>query len=856
MLDYSIFENIPDTDGSLFKTKPVADGVMITDYVGRDDMVKIPEMIDGKPVYASVTISTGDIWSVRKIFIPSTVQLIVGKIREKEWMDSVCISPDNEYLINHEGVLMNANKSIAMMLCDNSVADVVLPEETKIIYPYAFWQARDVRSIYIGKNVEKIHDGALPDTSAGQARFHGKPMGYKEVKLEKIEVSPENENFASKDGFLYTKDMKTLIYAPNVIPDGIYEVPEQTVNIAPQAFKGNQGIRKIIANHELEEIGMKAFMDSFSLEEIEFKGVKKIGEGAFYECLALKNVSMGNVDTIDSNAFSRCEELENIHVESIKSIGNSAFNGCKKLTDIHLAEGLESIGGYAFSHISLKNFRIPKSVKETGELAFNGCEDLSLEIYDTLKADIAKLIYVFDFLDKRWECERSWISVISAETDEVLYKVYMGKSNGTHSQYREAIVNGWKEYPTFDFASLDEAYSSLREFDEKMEVATLRLRYPVDLADDKRKTYEDYLKRSMKKILAVCVEKNDIEAVTFYNQLGFIKREAIDEVIEKCNDTQMKALLLDLQSKTQGKPKKQSNRLSLASKPKAEWKPHKDNAYQVTRYLGSDTEVTFPTEINGTAITEIANATAKLPENYLNITSVIIPEGYTRLGDNAFHGCVNLEKVTLPSTLKDIGKNCFKDCKNLKEIHIPAAVKHISEKAFYNTGIYSFEFFENVTVDDYALGSARRLVAHGESTGCFINNHYIANRLHYVYTDGAVGGSGLPSATIMPLSYLDIGLETLFDVCDMEALKDKKVYCLGKLKALPKGVEYFPRPQFQEFIEKLGGVYAARFGKDTDIVVTMNIDEEDSTIKKARAQGTKVYTEYEFLTKLKKKEQL
>ena len=108
----------------------------------------------------------------------------------------------------------------------------------------------------------------------------------------------------------------------------------------------------------------------------------------------------------------------------------------------------------------------------------------------------------------------------------------------------------------------------------------------------------------------------------------------------------------------------------------------------------------------------------------------------------------------------------------------------------------------------------------------------------------------------MPLSYLDIGLETLFDVCDMEALKYKKVYCLGKLKALPKGVEYFPRPQFQEFIEKLGGVYAARFGKDTDIVVTMNIDEEDSTIKKARAQGTKVYTEYEFLMKLKKKEQL
>ena len=73
MLDYSIFENIPDTDGSLFKTKPIADGVMITDYIGKDNMVKIPEMIDGKPVRASIAISTGDIWNKRKIFFPSTV---------------------------------------------------------------------------------------------------------------------------------------------------------------------------------------------------------------------------------------------------------------------------------------------------------------------------------------------------------------------------------------------------------------------------------------------------------------------------------------------------------------------------------------------------------------------------------------------------------------------------------------------------------------------------------------------------------------------------------------------------------------------------------------------------------------
>lgn len=853
MLDISVFENIPDTDGKLFRTKPINDGVMIMEYTGRDNIVKIPEMIDGKPVIASMAISTGDIWNRRKIFFPSAVQVIIGKMREKTWMDNICISPDNKHIINHEGVLMTADKRSAMMLCDGSVTDVVLPEETKEILPYAFFQARDIRSIYIGKNVEKIYDLALPDTAAGVSRSHGKPMGYEEVKLEKIHVAEENENFASKDGFLYTKDMKTLLYAPSVITNGVYEVPEQTEIIAPLAFRGNQAIKKIISDHKLEEIGMKAFEDCFSLEEVMLNGVGKIGEVAFNECTAVKSITVGNVDAIDRNAFTKCEELESFHAESIKSIGSSAFRGCKKLMNINFTEGLKSIGGYAFAYTSLKNFRIPKSVTKAGELAFNRCEGLSLEIYDTLKADVAKLIYVYDFLDRRWECEKSWITVISAESDEVLYKVYMGKSNGTHSKYREAIVNGWKNYPSFDFASLDEAYSSIKEADEKMEVATLRLRYPVDLADDKRKTYEDYLKRSMKKILAVCVENNDIEAVMFYNQLGILKSDAIEVALEKCSDTQMKALLLEYQSKVPVKAKKKTESLSLSSKPKAEWKAHKDNTNQVTRYLGSDTEVTFPTEINGATITEIANATAKLPENYLNITSVIIPKGYTRLGDNAFNGCENLEKVSLPSTLKVIGKNCFKGCKKLREIDIPKSVKHISERAFSGTGISAFELFGSVQVDDYALGSAGSLIARGKKTGCFINNHYIGISLHYVYSDGEVGGSGISSSTIMPLSYLDIGMETLFDVCDKEALKDKKVYCLGKLKALPKGLQYFPREQFQEFIEKLGGIYASRFGRDTDIVIALNIDEEDSTVMKARAQGTKVLTEYEFLMMLKER---
>lgn len=70
--------------------------------------------------------------------------------------------------------------------------------------------------------------------------------------------------------------------------------------------------------------------------------------------------------------------------------------------------------------------------------------------------------------------------------------------------------------------------------------------------------------------------------------------------------------------------------------------------------------------------------------------SLIIPEGVTRIGENAFGMCDNLTGVlSLPSTLSSIGRSAFNGCKFTCELLLPQNLNSIGEYAFLSCyGIY------------------------------------------------------------------------------------------------------------------------------------------------------------------------
>ena len=65
-----------------------------------------------------------------------------------------------------------------------------------------------------------------------------------------------------------------------------------------------------------------------------------------------------------------------------------------------------------------------------------------------------------------------------------------------------------------------------------------------------------------------------------------------------------------------------------------------------------------------------------------SLPMVTIPAGVTRIGDRAFTYCSNLAMATLPVALQEIGENAFAQCSKLTSVAIPAGLKTIGAGAF------------------------------------------------------------------------------------------------------------------------------------------------------------------------------
>ena len=54
--------------------------------------------------------------------------------------------------------------------------------------------------------------------------------------------------------------------------------------------------------------------------------------------------------------------------------------------------------------------------------------------------------------------------------------------------------------------------------------------------------------------------------------------------------------------------------------------------------------------------------------------SIIIPDGVTSIGDEAFLGCSSLKSIVIPDSVTSIGERAFKSCESLESIVIPGTV--------------------------------------------------------------------------------------------------------------------------------------------------------------------------------------
>ena len=568
----------------------------------------------------------------------------------------------------------------------SSLASVTIPNSVTKIGDSAFYSCSSLSTINIPGSVTTIDNAAF----ASVPGFSG---------MINIYVDNSNANYCSVDGVLFSHDKKVLVAYPDG-RQGAYTIPDGVIEIGSSAFSGCCGLTSVLIPESVTKIDHDAFYFCSELHSLTLpERLTSIGYAAFTFCTGLTSITIpSSVTNMEYFVFDGCTGLTSMIVDSdnpkydsrencnaiIETNTNSLVYGCKSTV---IPNGVTSISWGAFRrNTSLTAINIPNSVNYVGHEVFQGCEGLTSVTIGNRMIDIS---------NSAFEWCTSLTSVTIMQETPPSYHPFPNESNATlyvpygcKAKYEAADY--WKNFKKIEemesrpVTSIALNKTTLRLTEGENE--TLSVTYTPEDADGRSVSWTT----SDAKIATVDAN-GKVTAVT--EGVVIVTATTTNKKIAQCvviveNDTE-NISFADPNVKAVCVENWDTDGNGILSYAEAAAVSSLDEVFRDNKSITSFEELQY-----FTGLTEICNDAFSGCEE---LTSVIIPDNVTRIGDGAFWCARKLSSVNIPKNVKRIEFGAFFECHSLSSVTFPQGLESIASWAFYHCDLDAINIPSSVT---------------------------------------------------------------------------------------------------------------------------------------------------------------
>lgn len=448
---------LSESERTVEVTWPETDGVRGS-YAELTDVV-IPETVTFGNVEYTVK-AVGDFAfmqsSITSIKLPSQVTKIE--------MNALYLC---ENLTNVEMSKVDSIGEAAFAYCEK-LESIDLGESLVYIGPCVFWSCSSLNTIDLPSTVE--HFSSYPTgTLAGCS------------SLTAVNVDENNENYASVDGVLYSKDLTVLIACPPAYEKETLSIPEGAEMIYAGAIYDCTNLKEINVPSTVEYIGDEAIYICSGLTAVnvdENNNYYASVDGALYTkdlrtlmlCPAAKEtfVTLDETETILEGAFCRCYNLTQIelskNVEELENVNNQPFHQCTNLREIKVSEDnpfYASADGILYTKDfstlyacppGIDNVEILDGVKSIGRLAFGSCDKIEILVIPNSVTEIGERAIDSD-CNNLTTIECHAVNPPTVENDRFYYDIYTNVTLKVPTGCKEAYAS---TEPWSNFVNIEE----------------------------------------------------------------------------------------------------------------------------------------------------------------------------------------------------------------------------------------------------------------------------------------------------------------------------------------------------------------------------------------------------------------